>query len=289
MKIGFVGLGTMGLPMALNLVRKSGCQVVGFDVVERQCQRFREAGGVTVESAEAVFSACDIVFLSLPNNELVQSNLALAMQNCKRGSVVVDTSSSYPAVIQGQAADAEAAGVGLVDCPVSGGEPGAREGTLAAMCGGAEADVERVRPYVEMFASHLTHMGPLGCGYATKLANNMIVGTEIVLIAEALNFAEMAGLDKQRLFEAMRGGAADSSVLQIKAPKMIQKDYTASSRMTLHLKDQHNALQLGQDIGAYTPLCALATELMERMDQEGRGAEDAAAILDLFERESHSK
>ena len=289
MKIGFVGLGTMGLPMAINLVKKSGCPVLGYDVVERQCQRFREADGAVAESPEEVFQSCGIVFFSLPSNELIHANLALAVKSCARGTVVVDTSSSYPAVIREQAAAAEAAGIGLVDCPVSGGEPAAQAGTLASMCGGREEDVERVRPYIAMFSAKVTHMGPLGCGYAAKLANNMIVGTEIALIAEALNYAERAGLDKQRLFEAIRSGAAGSSVLEIKAPKMIRRDYAASSRLSIHLKDQHNALRLGEDIGAYTPLCALATELMDRMEQESRGTDDAAAILDLFERESGNK
>lgn len=286
MKIGFIGLGTMGLPMAINLVKKSGCPVVGYDVVEKQCQRFRDAGGATAETLKAVFSDCGIVFLSLPSNELVRTNLALAVESCARGTIVVDTSSSYPAVIQGLKKDAEAAGIRLIDCPVSGGEQGARNGTLAAMCGGEESDVTVVRPYLEMFASVVTHMGPLGCGYAAKLANNLIVGTEIALIAEVLNFAEKAGLDQQRLFDAMRNGAAGSAVLEIKAPKMIQRDYTASSRLSIHLKDQHNALRLAEDIGAYTPLCDLATGLMDQMERNGHGTDDVAVMLELFEQET---
>lgn len=286
MKIGFIGLGTMGLPMAANILHKSGEGAVGFDVVQAQLDRFCAMGGTVAESAEQVFRCCDITFLSLPNNELVQANLELGIRTAQKGAVVVDLSSSHPAVIQSWKAAAEAAGVGLVDCPVSGGEKGAEAGTLASMCGGREEDVERVRPYLEMFSASVIHMGPLGCGYAAKLANNMIIGTEIAVIAEALNFARLAGLDQQKLFEAIRHGGAASCVLEVKGPKMIQKDYAASSRLSIHLKDQHNAMRLAEDTGAYMPLCAMATEMMEKLEREGRGTDDVAAVLDLFERES---
>lgn len=289
MNIGFIGLGIMGLPMAEHLVQKSGCPVVGFDVAAGQREKFSAAGGQAAERPEEVFPRCQMVFLSLPNNDLVDANLGAAVTQCPQGAVVVDLSSAYPAVIQAHQQAAEAAGIGLVDCPVSGGEAGAVEGTLAAMCGGREADVARAMPYLKLFSASVIHMGDLGCGYAAKLANNMIVGTEVALIAEAFSFAERAGLDPQRLFEAIRGGAAGSAVLEIKGRKMIQREYTASSRLSIHLKDQHNALRLGRDIGAYTPLCALATELMDRMERDGRGGEDVAAIRDLFEQESRRK
>ncbi len=285
MNIGFVGLGTMGLPIAVNIIRKSGYKAYGFDVLNRQCDRFAEAGG-TVCSVEDVYKNSDIVFLSLPSNRLVSENLLLAVKNCKPGTVVVDLSSSYPAVIQAVAAEAEKAGIELMDCPISGGEPGAIAGTLAAMCGGEDTVIEKVRPLLEMFCTTVTHMGPLGCGYTAKLANNMIVGVEIAAIAEAFAFAEKAGLNKQKLFDAIHKGGAGSNVLEIKGPKMILHDYEPSSKLLIHMKDQQNALLMGKEIGAAMPVTGLVTEIMEKLASVGRQDEDVVNVLDYFEAEA---
>jgi len=217
---------------------------------------------------------------------LVSSNFELGIKHAPRGAIIVDLSSSYPAVIRDKQALAKQAGVGLIDCPVSGGESGARAGTLASMCGGSEENVEKVLPYLKMFSSGVVHMGPVGCGYAAKLANNMVIGTEIAVIAEALNYVELAGLDKKRWFEAVRHGGAASCVLEVKGPKMLEKDYAASSTLAVHLKDQRNAIKLAKDTGAYMPLCAMATEMMGQLEEQGRSKEDVAVILELFEERS---
>ena len=241
MNIGFIGLGNMGLPMARRLLEKSGCPVYGFDIVPAALEKLAAAGGTPEPDSAALLEKSDVIFLSLPSNELVQANLEAAVQHCRSGAVVVDTSSSVPAVIQRCAAPAAARGVELIDCPVSGGVDGAEKGTLSAMCGGSEAAVTRIMPLLTCFAAHVTYMGPLGSGYAAKLINNLIVGGEITLIAEAFGLARRAGVDLTRLMEALSGGAAASPVLTMKGSKMISGDYTASSRVLIHLKDQHNA------------------------------------------------
>jgi 2-hydroxy-3-oxopropionate reductase len=282
MKLGIIGMGVMGLPIARNLVAKSGLPVLGYDVAETQRAKFEAFGGQAAPSPEDIYRQCGVVFFSLPSNQLVSAYLTAAAAHCPRGTVLVDLSSSTPTVIRAVAQAAEDAGVGLVDCPVSGGEAGASAGTLSAMCGGKPEDVAAVRPYLELFNSKVTYMGALGCGYAAKLANNMIIGVGIAAVAEAFAYARQAGLDERVLFEAIRDGGAGSAVLEVKGPKMLSRDYTASSRLSIHLKDQHNALLLAEDIGAYTPMTALATALMETLERDGRGGEDVAALMDLF-------
>ena len=184
-RIGWIGLGTMGLPMALRLADKSGCAVHGCDIVPAAMDAFASMGGIPEPDGAALLENSDVVFLSLPGNALVQETLTDAVRRCRRGTAVVDTSSSLPAVIQSCAAQAAARGVELIDCPVSGGAEAAAEGRLSAMCGGSETALARVSPLLACFAARVTHMGSLGSGYAAKLINNLIVGGEITLIAEA--------------------------------------------------------------------------------------------------------
>ena len=282
MNIGVIGLGNMGFPIALRLLEKGGGMVYGNDVVQTAMERFAEAGGKAVEDSEELLRGCDVVFLSLPSNELVREKLEQAVRCCKRGTLVIDTSSSVPEVICACAAEAAERGIDLIDCPVSGGVDGARQGTLSAMCGGSSTAVERAMPLLHTFASKVTYMGDLGSGYTTKLVNNLIVGGEITLIAEALGLAKRAGLDLERLKNAISDGAAGSTVLNMKAPKMIQGDFSASSRVLIHLKDQHNAQQLARSVGADIPACDLSTSLLEKLVESGRGNEDVAAVIDLF-------
>ena len=269
-RIGWIGLGTMGLPMALRLADKSGCAVYGCDIAPAAMDAFASMGGIPEPDSAALLENSDVVFLSLPGNELVQETLTDAVRRCRRGTVVVDTSSSA------------ARGVELIDCPVSGGAEAAAEGRLSAMCGGSETALARVSPLLACFAARVTHMGSLGSGYAAKLINNLIVGGEITLIAEALGLARKAGLDMARLLEALSGGAASSPVLSLKGGRMISGDYTPSSRVLIHLKDQRNAQELARALGAAIPACDLSTALLGQLADMGRGGEDVAAVIDLF-------
>ena len=243
---------------------------------------FASMGGIPEPDGAALLENSDVVFLSLPGNALVQETLTDAVRRCRRGTVVVDTSSSLPAVIQSCAAQAAARGVELIDCPVSGGAEAAAEGRLSAMCGDSETALARVSPLLACFAARVTHMGSLGSGYAAKLINNLIVGGEITLIAEALGLARKAGLDMARLLEALSGGAASSPVLSLKGGRMISGDYTPSSRVLIHLKDQRNAQELARALGAAIPACDLSTALLGQLADMGRGGEDVAAVIDLF-------
>lgn len=279
---GMVGLGNMGLPIALNLIKQGGGPVYGYDVVPAARERFGASGGLVCGTAEELFASCRVVFFSLPTNGLVRENLERAVERCPEGAVLVDTSSSLPEAITRCAAAAARRNIALIDCPVSGGVEGAAAGTLSAMCGGDRAAVEDVTPLLRAFAARVTYMGRLGSGYTAKLVNNLIVGGEITLLAEAFGLARRAGLDLEVLFEALRGGAAGSAVLENKGPKMFRGDYSPQSRAAIHLKDQHNAQQLARSLGARTPMCDASTALLETLAAGGRGDEDVAAAADLF-------
>lgn len=281
-RVGMVGLGNMGLPIALNLMKAEGRPACGYDVIPAARERFGASGGLPVGTVEELLRVCRVVFFSLPTNDLVRENLARAVELCPEGAVLVDTSSSVPEVVKGLASAAAARHIALIDCPVSGGVEGAFAGTLSAMCGGDQAAVDSVMPLLRSFASKVTYMGDLGSGYTTKLVNNLIVGGEITLLAEALGLARRAGLNLETLFEAIRGGAAGSAVLENKGPKMIGGDYSPQSRTAIHLKDQHNAQQLARALGARTPMCDSSTAILEELAAGGRGNEDVAAAMDLF-------
>lgn len=281
-QIGMIGLGNMGLPIALNLMKKNGNHICGYDVVPAARERLAAAGGTSFDTPEELLRVCRVVFFSLPSNALVQENLERAVKLCPEGAVLIDTSSAIPEVMEGCAAQAAARGIELIDCPVSGGVEGACEGTLSAMCGGSAEAVESVMPLLRAFASKVTYMGRLGCGYTAKLVNNLIVGGEITLLAEAFGLARRAGLELPALLDAIRGGAAASAVLEIKGPKMLNGDYTPSSRTLIHLKDQHNAQQLARSLGARTPMCDTSTSVLEELASKGRGNEDVAAAIELF-------
>lgn len=282
MNVGMIGLGNMGFPIALRLAKVPNAVVYGFDVVEATLEKFAASGGIPVSAPQELLECCEVVFMSLPSNELIRDSFALALEKCKSGTVVVDTSSSVPEIIKSFSPQATARGIDLIDCPVSGGVIGAENGTLSAMCGGKEDAVAKVLPLLHTFATKVTHMGPLGSGYAAKLINNLIVGGEITLIAEALGLARKAGMDLLHLKEAISDGAAGSPILELKAPKMIAGDYSASSRVLIHLKDQHNAQQMAKTLGAEIPACNLSTSLLEKLVDMGRGNEDIASVIDLF-------
>lgn len=282
MNLGVIGLGNMGLPISERLVRYSNCPVYGFDIVQSSVNQFAEAGGMPLDTAEELFAKCEIVFLSLPSNELVHRNLLLGIEYAKKGSIIIDTSSCTPDVICGCAEKAAERGVEFIDCPVSGGVQGAVDGTLSAMCGGNKMYVARVMPLLQIFAKHVTYMGPLGSGYTTKIINNLIVGGEITLLAEAFGLAQRSGLDPTRVKDAICSGAAGSPVMEIKVPKMIERDFTPSSRVLIHLKDLHNAQSLAKTLHTHVPACDQSVQLLEELVDQGRGNEDVAAAIDLF-------
>lgn len=283
-KLGFIGLGIMGLPMAINLMRKGDpLPVTAFDVAEERRELFIKAGGAAVSSVKELCAASDIIFLCLPKNELVDSIVTEIIRECPAGTVVVDTGSSSPALIQRLYGEAKEKGISLVDSPVSGGETGAIDGTLVLMAGGDEAVFETVKSYLSRMGKSVTYMGGSGSGSATKIVNNMLVGVHLAALGEAFCFARKAGLDLTTLFNAIRGGFAGSAVMDIKASKVIDRDYSASARIAVHQKDLNNAKDLAAHLGVDIPLSMMVLDYMNQMEAMGKVNEDHCAIARIYE------
>jgi 2-hydroxy-3-oxopropionate reductase len=284
-KVGFIGMGIMGLPMATNILKKSGCSVVGFDVVEASRIKFAEAGGFTVADIKEVYENCDVIFLCLPKNELVESAVKEIIAHGKKGTIIVDFSSTFPGVIRKLYPEVKAAGMSLIDSPVSGGEIGAVAGTLVVMCGGDKGIFDEVKDLIACVGSTVTYMGSTGCGDVAKLANNMIVGCNLIAVSEAYAFAVKAGLDPEVLFDAIKGGFAQNAVMDVKVPKIISRDFSASARIAVHQKDMKNAAQLAKDMDVEIPMSTLVLHYMNRMEEAGLINEDQCALVKMFEQD----
>lgn len=283
-KIGFLGMGIMGLPMAINLVKKSGHSVMGFDISLEKRNILKENGGIPVEKAEEIYNTCDIIFLCLPTNDLVKANIQGIVNTGRHGVIIVDLSSTAPNVIREMYSKAKKNEVRLLDSPVSGGEAGAIAGTLVIMCGGDKEVFDEVQPLLLCVGNSATYMGLTGCGSVAKLANNMIVGCNIGAVCESFAFAVKAGLDPEVLFSAIKDGFAGSAVMSSKIPKIISRDFTASARIAIHQKDLKNAVDLAEKLDVEIPMSKMVLEYMDEMEINGKENEDHCAIARIYEK-----
>ncbi len=282
-KIGFVGLGNMGLGMALNLVKKSGQPVLGYDVVEALRSRFAEGGGALAPDGDSLYRDCDVIFLSLPTNEIVRAEITKILETAKAGTVIVDTSSSSPYIIRELHEKALEKGLFLLDSPVSGGQSGANEGTLVIMVGGEKEAFDKVEPYLLMMGKAATYMGPSGCGDLAKIANNMMVGIHLSAMGEAFAFATKAGLDPAVLFQAIHGGFAQSAVMVDKVPKILNRDFEPGARIAVHLKDIDNALEAAAHLKLDLPGTRMVKDQMSWIKAQGLIDEDQGAMVKYYE------
>jgi 2-hydroxy-3-oxopropionate reductase len=283
--VGFIGLGNMGLPMAVNILKKSGGPVLGADVIPASLDKFEKAGGTRTKGNQEIYEKCNLIFLSLPKNEIVESVINEIIAVKKEHCIIVDTSSTAPSIIRKLFPKAKAKGIDILDSPVSGGVSGAEGGTLAIMVGGDKAVFDEVKPYLEYMGSSVTYMGSTGCGDIAKLANNMIVGIHLIAMGEAFAFAKKAGLDPTTLYNAIKGGFAQSAVLDGKAMKMIHRDFTASARIAVHYKDIKNAKALADEMGVPVPATDIVLDYMRRMDKAGLINEDQCALVKVPEKD----
>ena len=284
MRIGFVGLGTMGAPMARRLA-DAGTDLTVWNRSREKAAPFEGVARIVATPAEAAVGA-ELVCLCLTDARAVEAvvfgpgGLAEA-DGLKR---VVDFSSIRPDVTRDIAARLkERTGAGWVDAPVSGGVPGAEQGTLAIMAGGAEEDVAAAGPHLSPVCARFTHMGPVGAGQTTKLANQIIAGCTITIVAEAVNFAESAGIDATRLFEALSGGFADSGPFRVFGPRMAARDFEnpiGSSR--LMLKDLDTVRDTARTCDAILPMTSTAAELLRATGTRGRLDDDISALIEVF-------
>lgn len=284
-KIGFVGLGIMGGPMVRNLLA-AGCQVYVHDLSEAAVQRACAQGAVAAQPGEMA-EACSLIFLSLPNGQIGNTVLFGASglaELLRSGALVVDTSSITPEQARSCGERLGALGIDFLDAPVSGGEPGAIQGTLSFMVGGREPAFQRARPFFEMMGTSAVLVGDVGAGSITKLANQIIVNLTIAAVSEAMVLACKAGVDPQNVYEAIRGGLAGSAVLEAKAPMMLARDFKPGGKISINRKDIGNVLVTAHSLDIPAPMSAQLFEIFQALKVQGCMEEDHSAVVKYFER-----
>jgi 2-hydroxy-3-oxopropionate reductase len=285
-KIGFIGLGIMGKPMAKNLL-KAGHEVVVYDVVPAGVQEVVAAGAKAAASSKAVAEQCALIITMVPNSPHVKAAILGpngVLEGAKAGSLVVDMSSIDPTVSKEVGAELAKKKIRFVDAPVSGGEPKAVDGTLSIMCGGAKADFDEAFPIMKCMGASVVLCGAVGAGNVTKLANQIVVALNIAALSEAMVLATKAGVDPQLVFDAIKGGLAGSTVMNAKAPMMLDRNIKPGFRINLHIKDLDNAMAAGHAVGVPLPLTGQAREIMEALKIDGMGDADHSAIVRYYEK-----
>jgi 2-hydroxy-3-oxopropionate reductase len=285
MRVGFIGLGIMGKPMARNLI-KAGHDLVVHDVAPQAVADLAASGAVQGASARDVAARSEVTITMVPDGPEVEAAIlgpSGALEGAARGSILVDMSSISPLVAQKVGAACEARGVGFLDAPVSGGEPKAVDGTLAIMVGGRQETFDRVLPLFQAMGSSATLTGPVGAGNVTKLANQIMVAVNIAGMGEALVLATKAGLDPEVVFNAVKGGLAGSTVLNAKAPMVISRNFKPGFRIRLHQKDLRNALLAAEAMKVPLPFTSLVQQVLEALMNAGRGDLDHSAIATFIE------
>lgn len=287
MKLGYVGVGLMGLPMAKRLL-SLGYGVRAYDIAPAQLAAARTVGAAVASSAAEAVAGADLILLNLPTPEAVEeavfgkNGVASAL---RPPQLVIDFSTNK--VYQSKAFAKrlrEATGGGWIDAPVSGGPPASGSGTLTVMAGGEATEIERARPLFADVAGQFTHMGPAGAGMATKMLNQLIVGAGHAVMAEAVVLAEAAGIDPARLPECLAGGLADSALLQKLYPRMVKRDYAPQGYVRQLLKDLEMVNEFAGGLKAPTPMMSEALTLYRMLAHLGHTELDTAAVLKLYER-----
>ncbi len=283
--IGFIGLGIMGKPMAKNLL-KAGKKLAVYDIVTEAVDEVAAAGAIACPSIAQVAQQCDVIITMLPNSPHVKQVVLGedgVLAHAKPGTLLIDMSSIAPAVSI-EVHDALAAkGLRMIDAPVSGGEPKAIDGTLAIMVGGAQADFEQALPLFDIMGSSAVLVGAIGSGNTCKLTNQVIVALNIAALSEGMMLAKKAGTDPQKVFEAIKGGLAGSTVMNAKTPMLLADNYKPGFRIDLHIKDLQNALDTGSAFDAPLPLTEQIQQVMRALSADGQGSLDHSGIAKHYE------
>jgi 3-hydroxyisobutyrate dehydrogenase-like beta-hydroxyacid dehydrogenase len=280
MRIGVVGLGTMGAPMARHLV-EAGHRVTVHNRTRVREEPLAALGAARAESPGEAAIGADCVLTCVsdgPDLEHVVLGPSGVAETLMPDAVVVDCSTVSPTVAREVAAALARTGSGFVDAPVSGGSEGAQRGTLSVFCGGEERHVAKARPLLDAFSTTVTHLGPVGAGQAAKAANQLYLAGAYASLGEALAYAEAAGLPLERLVEALAGGAADSWVLRNRSANVIGSAYPLGFRVSLHLKDLRIGLEEARAAGLSLAVADLVARLEERLVERGYGGEDVSAL-----------
>jgi len=285
-KIGFIGLGIMGRPMAMNLL-EAGYELVLHNRSPEKAEELAEEGNaIAAGSPMEVAEACDIVITMLPDSPDVEAVVAGedgVLEGIRDGALLVDMSTISPVVTEELSEKVREQGASMLDAPVSGGDVGAIEGALSIMVGGSEEDFERARPLFDVMGKVATHVGPTGAGQVVKACNQIVVALTIEAVSEALVLGSRGGVAPEKLVEALSGGLAGSAVMEAKKEKFFSHDFEPGFRIELHHKDLGIALAAGREYGVALPVTAIVDQMLEALKAKGRGDRDHSALLTLLE------
>lgn len=284
--IGFIGLGIMGKPMALNLI-KAGHTLTVNDLNQEAVQSLLKAGANYAASPKEVAENSEIIITMLPASKHVQAVVlgdTGILAGARKGSIIIDMSSITPAVTTALAEEAATKGVGFLDAPVSGGEPKAISGTLAIMVGGKEDIFEAAKPILFNMGNSVTLVGDTGCGVTAKLANQIIVNLNIAAMSEALVLAAKAGIDIEKMYQAIRGGLAGSAVLDAKVPLILDRNFVPGGTIAINMKDITNVMETAHEIGVPLPLSSQLLEIFQALKVDGKVMNDHGGIVQYYEK-----
>lgn len=291
MKIGFIGLGIMGKPMALNLAR-AGYQLAVYARRSKMMAPLTQAGATACNSAAEVARHSDVIFICVadtPDVEEVILSEQGVLAGAREDSVVVDMSTISPSATRRFAEQLGEHGIHMLDAPVSGGEQGAIDGTLSIMVGGEPVIFERVLPLFELIGKNIVHIGPNGAGQVTKACNQIVVGQAIVAVGEALLLAEVSGVDPAKVRQALLGGFAGSRVLESHGQRMLDRNFKPGFKAALHHKDLRIAMESAHERGLALPGAAGAAQYLNAVVGQNKGENDSISILEIQEAASGVK
>ena len=283
-KVALIGAGAMGGAIGTRLL-ETGNRLAVFDLDAGKVAELVARGAVAASSAAEAAAQSDYVITSLNSPEIVNRAVfgqAGVAEGAKPGTIIIDMSSIDPVATRQLSQDASEKGLRWVDSPLSGGAPKALIGELTLMAGGEAADVEQAHTVLRHVASNYTHMGPSGAGQTTKLINQVLCGLGFLAVAEATQLALDAGVDAAKIPQALKGGRADSAILQEYMPRFVSKDYRRTGRIDNMVKDLNGALDLARASHTSMPMTALCAEIHRMLTAAGIGGEDQAAVMEYF-------
>jgi 2-hydroxy-3-oxopropionate reductase len=276
-KIGFIGLGIMGKPMSRNLL-KAGYPLVVYDITTAALDELVQAGAERGTSPKDVAAKADVVITMLPNSPQVKEVVL------GKDGIIETMKPGAPLVSREIAAKLAEKKIRMLDAPVSGGEPKAIDGTISIMVGGRQADFDEFLPVMKAMGGSVVLCGEIGAGNVTKLANQIVVAANIAAVSEALVLATKAGVNPDLVFQAIRGGLAGSTVMNAKAPMMMDRNFKPGFRINLHIKDLTNVLDTAKGIAAPTPLTDEVMKMMLSLRDEGMGDNDHSSLVRFYEK-----
>jgi len=288
MKVSFIGMGTMGTAMALNII-KAGHEITVHNRSRAKEEPMAKAGARRAGSPKEASQEADIIVTCVSDTPDVEGVIMGAngvIHGAQPGAIVIDMSTISPSATRRIAAELAKKGIRMLDAPVSGGSEGAQKGTLTIMVGGSAEDVAQAMPVLSAMGKSITHVGPSGAGQFTKAINQVIISGVYLAVAEGMTLGLKAGLDMEKVVQALAGGAAGSWVLNFRSGNMIKNEYPLGFRVRLHRKDLGIALEAAKEMGVFLPCTALVAQIENGLMSLGYGDEDMSAMARLIRRHS---